>query len=304
MNVLLVDADSHNGFPNLALMKLSAWYKQQGHSIDLIQGIPSTAPLNTYDKVLISCIFQQNREKILDYVSQLDNVQIGGSGFDYNIVLDHDIEHILPDYSLYDLDYSMGFTSRGCIRNCEFCIVPEKEGFIRNNAPIHEFLHPDHMKVILLDNNFQASPECQKNLDFIIEQNLKVNFNQGLDIRLMTPEFAEQLAYSKYYNWTFKTRSLYFAFDSPKHEKAVRKGIQILETAGIPPQHLMFYVLVGFDTSFNQDMKRVEIIKELGCVPYIMRYNQVRSKEINDLARWVNRRYYQFIPWGSYNGVP
>lgn len=297
MEVLLVDADSKKGFPNLALMKLSAWYKQQGHSIDLIEGIPTTAPLTSYDKVLISCIFHQNREQVLDYASQLDNVQIGGSGFDYNIVLDNDIEHILPDYSLYDLDYSLGFTSRGCIRNCGFCVVPEKEGFIRDNAPISEFLHPNHMKVVLLDNNFQASPKWRENIDFIVEHNLKVNFNQGLDIRLLDFEFAEQLAYTKYYNWTFKRRALHFAFDDLRYEKEVWVGIDILETAGIKLSDVLFYVLIGYNTTEEQDLYRVQKLYDRGVHPYIMPYNQHKSK----LTRWVNRLYYQFIPWEVFN---
>ena len=297
MRVLLVDADSKKGFPNLALMKLSAWYKQQGHSIDLIEEIPTTAPLEHYDKVLISCIFFQNREQVLDYASQLDNVQIGGSGFDYNIVLDHDIEHIKPDYSLYDIDYSLGFTSRGCIRNCGFCIVPEKEGFIRDNAPISEFLHEDHMKVVLLDNNFQASPKWRENIDFIVEHNLKVNFNQGLDIRLLDFEFAEALAQVKYYSWTFKRKGLHFAFDDLQYEKQVWAGIDLLEQVGINLKDILFYVLVGFNTTEKEDLYRIRSLHERGVHPYVMPYNQHKSK----LTRWVNRLYYQFIPWEVYN---
>ena len=297
MKVLLVDSDSKTNFPNLVLMKLSAWYKQQGHTIDLIKGIPTTKPLEQYDKVLISCIFYQNRERVLDYASQFDNVQIGGSGFDYNIVLDHDIEHILPDYSLYNLDYSLGFTSRGCIRNCKFCIVPEKEGFIRDNAPISEFLHPDHKKVILLDNNFQASPKWKDNIKFIQDNDLRVNFNQGLDIRLLNEEFAEALTSIKSYNWTFKRKGLYFAFDDLRYEKQVWAGIDLLERIGINLKDVLFYVLIGFNTTEEEDLYRIKSLYERGVHPYVMPYNQHKSK----LTRWVNRLYYQFIPWSEYN---
>lgn len=297
MQVLLVDADSKTGFPNLALMKLSAWYKNRGHNIDLIKGIPTTAPLNTYDKVLISCIFHQNREQVLDYASQMDNVQIGGSGFDYNIVLDQEVEHILPDYSLYDLDYSIGFTSRGCIRNCGFCVVPEKEGMIRDNASIDEFLHPEHKKVVLLDNNFQASPNWEYNIDFLIDNELRVNFNQGLDIRLLDKKFAEQLAQTKYYNWTFKRKALHFAFDDLRYESDVWRGIDILESVGIKLSDVLFYVLIGFNTTEKEDLYRINSLYEKGVHPYVMPYNQHKSK----LTRWVNRLYYQFIPWEVYN---
>ena len=298
MKVLLIDADSKTGFPNLALMKLSAYYKQQDAEIELIKGIPTTRPLAHYDKIFISCIFFQNKTRVLDYASQLDNPIIGGSGFDLELSLDCDIEHTRPDYSLYDIDYSLGFTSRGCIRNCGFCIVPQKEGMIRDNAPIAEFLYPDHKKVILLDNNFQASPRWRENIRFIIEKDLKVNFNQGLDIRLMNQEFAEQLAQTKYYDWEFKHRGLYFAFDDLRYEKAVWKGIDIIERVGIPLKHCLFYVLIGYNTTEEQDLYRIQALKERGVHPYVMPYNRYKSK----LTRWVNRLYYQFIPWEIYKG--
>jgi len=297
MKILLVDADSKKGFPNLALMKLSAWHKQQKDSVELIKGTPTTTPLEHYDKVLISCIFYQNKEAVLDYASQFDNVIVGGSGVDIELTLDNDIEHIMPDYSLYDIDYSLGFTSRGCIRNCGFCIVPDKEGFIKDNAPISEFLHPDHKKVILLDNNFQASPRWRENIDFIVEHNLKVNFNQGLDIRLLDKEFAEALTSIKSYSWTFKRKGLYFAFDDMRYEKQVWAGINLLERVGINLKDVLFYVLIGFNTTEEEDLYRIRTLTERGVHPYVMPYNQYKSK----LTRWVNRLYYQFIPWEIYN---
>ena len=297
MKILLVDADSKKGFPNLALMKLSAYYKQQGHSIDLLKGIPSTAPLEHYDKVFMSCIFHQNKERVLDYASQFENVIVGGSGVDLDLALDYDVEHILPDYSLYDLDYSLGFTSRGCIRNCGFCIVPEKEGTIRDNAPISEFLYPDHTKVVLLDNNFQASPRWRENIDFMVEHDLKVNFCQGLDIRLLDLEFAEALVGIKCYSWTFKRKSLYFAFDDMRYEKQVWAGIDLLEQVGINLKNVLFYVLIGYNTTEKEDLYRINSLYDRGVRPYVMPYNQYKSK----LTRWVNRLYYQFIPWSVYN---
>ncbi|MHA2068744.1 MAG: radical SAM protein, partial [Candidatus Thorarchaeota archaeon] len=113
MKVLLVDADSQKGFPNLALMKLSSDFKNTGSDVDLLKGIPDTAPLVEYDAVYISCIFFQNKDAVLDYANQFScKVTIGGSGSN-NDSLPHHIEHIMPDYSLYGIDFSMGFTSRG-----------------------------------------------------------------------------------------------------------------------------------------------------------------------------------------------
>lgn len=295
MRILLVDADSKTGFPNLALMKLSAWHKQQGHEVDLIKGTPTTAPLNGYDKTYVSCIFFQNREKVLDYASQFNNIQIGGSGYDYNIVLDNDIEHIMPDYSLYGVDFSMGFTSRGCIRNCGFCVVPEKEGTIRDHAPITEFLK--HDRLLLLDNNFLASPRCIENLQYLAYNRTKVNFNQGLDIRLVDDRNADLLASCRYYDWKFKTRKLCFAFDDLRYEKEVFDGIDILERNGIPPHRLMFYILIGYNTTEDEDLYRANKIVDRGASPYIMPYNKHKS----DLTRFYNRMYYQFMPWEVYN---
>lgn len=301
MRVLLVDADSHNGFPNLALMKLSAYHKQQGDTIVFIKGIPTTAPLEHCDKVYISCVFFQNADAVRDYAAQFTcPVELGGSGLDLHLDLPHEIEHIMPDYSLYDVDFSLGFTSRGCIRNCGFCVVPEKEGMIKDNAPISEFHNPTHNKVVLLDNNFGASPRWKENLAYIQEHDLKVNFNQGLDIRILTKEFAEKLAEVKYYNWTFKKRSLHFAFDDLRYKDKFKEGIETLISSGIPASHIMVYVLVGYNSTIQDDLERISTITHYGAVPYVMRYNSTKNRELAKLARWVNRMYYQFIEWSVY----
>ena len=294
--VLLVDADSKEGFPNLALMKLSAWYKKEGWEVDLIRGLPLAPPLHLYDKSYISVIFFQNKERALEYGLMLPNCEIGGSGYDITKKLPDEIEHIMPDYSLYDIDYSIGFTSRGCLRNCGFCIVPKKEGPIRHNAHVQEFHRLDHKKIMLLDNNFLASPNYLFELGYINQLALKVNFNQGLDIRLMTPETAEILAQTKYYSWNFKTRGLHFAFDDMRYEKEVWRGIDLLENAGVNPKHLMFYVLVGYNTTEQQDLNRIYSLKDRGVKPFVMPYNQTKNR----LTRFVNGRYYEFMKLEDY----
>ncbi len=300
MRILLIDADSVNGFPNLALMKLSAYYKKDGHEVDLIVGIPEVAPLFEYDHAHVSCIFYQNKDKVMDYVKQFRGISVGGSGINMSIELPDEIEHIMPDYSLYGIDYSMGFTSRGCIRKCKFCDVPEKEGYIKDHAPISEFHDPDHDKVVLLDNNFLASPRWQDNIEYLVENHLKVNFNQGLDIRLIDEWKAEWLHEMQYYNWTFSRRGLHFAFDDPAHEKAVGKGLKILSQAGIKPYRCMFYVLVGFNTTPEQDMYRIEVLKELGAKPFVMIYNRNKNRELRRLARWVNGRFHEFLDYDTF----
>jgi aryl carrier-like protein len=301
MRVLLVDADSANGFPNLALMKLSAWLKQRGDSVDLVKGIPTTPPLERYDQAFGSCIFFQNRERFVAYMESLScPYQAGGSGFDLKGELLEPIEHMRPDYDLYPTAFSLGFTSRGCIRKCGFCIVPEKEGHIRDHAPISEFHKAEHNKLLLLDNNFLASPKWKDNLTYIQENDLHVNFNQGLDIRLVNEEVAGRLASVKTMDWKFKRRGLHFAFDSLAVEKAVRKGISYLLTAGFKAKDLMFYVLVGYDTEEQEDLYRIETLRELGVMPYVMPFNSSSKPYVKKLARWVNRCYYQFIPYADF----
>ena len=221
---------------------------------------------------------------------------MGGSGYDLKQELPKEIEAQVPDYDLFKKDYSIGFTSRGCIRDCGFCIVKEKEG---------EFKDVDmswikHSKVILLDNNFLASPKWREKLQYFIDNKIKVSFNQGLDIRLITKEKAEMLAKVKYYDLKFNSRRLYFAFDNLEYEEQVINGIKILTNAGINPSHLMFYVLVGFDTTFEQDYHRFEVLDKLGTKPFIMLYNNCRDKKLRGFSRWVNKRYYKIFPFKEY----
>ena len=156
---------------------------------------------------------------------------------------------------------------------------------------------------MLLDNNFLASPRWKQNIEYIIEHKLKVNFNQGLDIRLINHLQATRLAETNYRTWSFKTKSLHFAFDNPKHEDIIRRKVKILVDAGIKPKHLMFYILIGYNTTDKQDMKRVEILKELGCIPYIMKFNQSQNPTHKKLARWVNRRYHEFKTYEEFDNT-
>lgn len=287
--VLLLDIDSK--IPNLALMKLSAWHKKQGDQIFLNT---CTDP----DLIYLSCIFTWNRGKTLFY----PEAKIGGTGVSLTTELPYEIEHIMPDYSLYHSTYSMGWTSRGCIRQCAFCVVPKKEGFIRDHAPLSEFLHPDHEKVMLLDNNLLASPRVKENLKELADRELKVCFNQGLDIRLVTDEIAGLLSAIRYYSLSFKERRLYFAFDHPSLERVVVRGIERLLAAGIKARHLMFYILTGFDTTFDEDLHRAELIQSLGCDPFIMKYNNQQDPQLNSLARWSNKpQIRKRIPFSKYH---
>lgn len=286
--------------PNLALMKIAGWHRAKGD--DVVLGLDGSA-----DKAYISVIWPQNKPRALS-ASRLFTcpVEIGGSGYDYKVTLPDEIEHTMPAYDLWSVDYSMGFTSRGCHRRCPWCIVGEKEGTKTiHHAPISEFLHPSHKKVILHDGNLLASFRAFDVLSDLKEAGVKVSFNQGLDIRLVDEEVAGLLSDQKYYNWKFKERQLYFAFDSMAVEKAVRTGIELLVGAGIPQKHLMFYMLVGFDTTFEQDMKRCQILwEELGVYPFVMIYNRLATPTLRAFARWINKRVHKVCSWIDYEYGP
>ncbi|MBA7550393.1 hypothetical protein ES705_42907 [subsurface metagenome] len=183
----------------------------------------------------------------------------------------------MPDYSLYPnaaplwKDYSIGFTSRGCIRKCPWCIVPEKEGQIKPWARIYEFWDRRHRKITLLDNNLLAAPNWQQTMEDLLAEGLEADFNQGLDIRLVN---EENVGYLK----RVKTEELRFAFDDIAYESAVRRGIELLLANGINSRHLSFYFLVGFS---NDDavLERVNILQSYNVDIYPMAYKDTEGKE-------------------------
>ena len=271
MKIGLIQVDGK--MPNLALMKLAKFHRMRGDEVNIVD----LSSLKI-DKWYGSKIF------------------MGGSGYDIHAKLPKDIEEQVPDYEKFNLDYSMGFTTRGCIRDCSFCIVKEKEGEFREDSM--GFIK--HSKVILMDNNFLASKKWKWKLKYFIDNKIKVNFNQGLDIRLIDDEKAEMLSRVKYYNRRFSNRVIYFAFDKIEYEPIIREKLDIL-LKYIKPYQIMVYVLVGFDTKFEDDMKRFDILRGYGVDPYIMKYNnRTDDKKINDFARWVNKRIYKVCKFEDY----
>lgn len=271
MRVNLIDIDG--GHPNLALMKLSAYWKGEGADVVLNSCTPS-------DKVFISVVFSKN----LNQAKKLQNAlggEINGSGTgDYKNTLPADIEHICPDYSLYNLDYSMGFTSRGCIRSCNFCIVPEKEGNIKEHSPLTEFVR--HKRVVLLDNNFLASPMWREKIGEMIQLDIKVDFNQGLDIRLLDKEKATLLT-------CLNPPYLRFAWDSMEISSKVKKGIRLLRDAGFPIKRtrIGFYVLTGHETTPKEDLYRLDFLHRLNINTHVQPI--IKNRQNNRLSRWGNQ---------------
>lgn len=314
MRIGLIEIDSI--LPNLALMKLSAYHKALGHEVEFAEDG------RNYDKLFASAIFSKSTAKCEELIRRYGkDIEIGGSGWSLDKDLPADIEYTKPDYSLYDAGRvarrirgimskerrltkaketvmaGIGFTSRGCIRNCPFCIVPQKEGCFRQHSEIRDIINPLSNTIILHDNNFTADPCCIEKLQEIRERNLTVDINQGIDVRLMTEEKAAALSSVRH------LRSVHFAWDLMENEKSVMEGTSIL-LRYIRPYRLMCFMLVGFNTTFEEDQYRYQKLRELGIDPYVMRYNNRKDDiRLNHFTRWVNGRFCtgspfeEYLPW-------
>jgi hypothetical protein len=302
--IMLIDVDST--IPNLALMKISTYYKSKGDNVKLVKlklkrrkdgTLKDGVKVDLSDKpdnVYISVIFKKNKQVVDDLVSQHPDItfDIGGSGYNLQKELPPEIEELKPDYTLYpEFDYSMGFSSRGCFRKCGFCIVHEKEGAFRRTQHPQEWYNPAFKKIIFHDNNILADKDWFIEItSWCMERKLEMWFNQGLDVRLVDEEIATQL---------YKTRNFHhiipFAFDDLIYEPAVRKGIALLREAGFTKNMLrakvQFYVYVDSDEQYESGIYRCRELKKLGCSTYLM-YNveNKQTQRIIDLKRWTKAK--------------
>ena len=282
MKVGLIDVDGHN-FPNLALMKLSAWHKSNGDFIEWYNGIEH------YDLVYMSKVFSftQNDGRVI----QADKVINGGSGYKlFDQWLPNDIEHICPDYSIYPMHKeAYGFLTRGCVNKCSFCIVPRKEGVIRKHSDITEFLD-GRKSAILMDNNVIASDWGLSQIEKIISLGIKVDFNQGIDCRIIAKDksIAKLLAGVKW------LRYIRMAYDNSAITEEVETAISYLKEAGIQPYKMFFYMLVK-DGQIEDAEQRALTLDYLGCIPFAMAYrnldkNEEPTHEQKRFARWCNMK--------------
>jgi hypothetical protein len=287
--ILIVDIDSK--IPNIALMKISAWHKAHGDTV----GFDIQDP----DKVYISCIFKKNADQARGVATYYPDAQvdIGGCGISLSKELPLEIEMIKPDYDLYPSQYSQGYTTRGCIRKCPFCIVPEKEGKIKEWQHPSEFHDLRFDTCMIMDNNLFAAPDAwQKSVyTWFIDNKIKMLSPQGWDVRLLTPDRAKYLKSIKKGEYR-----IHFAWDDIKIESAVERGIQMLKDAGFNLNHdISFYVLVGYNSTFEEDVYRCNKLRDWGVASFVMPYK--KNKQINALARWANRQFgYWKIPFKDY----
>lgn len=272
----LIDVDGHN-FPNFALMRASAYYKARGEQVEW------ATPFNRYDQVMASKVFTFTPD--FNYFTlQADVIEKGGTGYDIAKQLPIEIVgSTLMDYSIYpQYNFSLQFFSRGCIRKCPFCLVREKEGYIHSVCPVD--LNPKGEWIEVLDNNFFANPEWKDAISYLLKQGQKVNLH-GVDVRIMNEEQAFYLGKLKL------KRRIHIAWDLPEIDLADKlKKV----TKYIKPCNLSCYVLIGYNSTVEQDMYRLSRLKELGISPFVQPYRDFNNERKltqyeKDVAHWANK---------------
>lgn len=272
MRVALVDFDGK--IPNLALMKICQYYKDQGAEVGF--------HINNPDLVYVSCLFSRNRDQCYGLKKIYQRIIFGGPGVN-DSWLPPEIHQSLPDYDLYPSQYSQGYTTRGCPKSCPWCQV-KTEGKYRREDPIKRFHDPRFKEVMVMDNNWLADQDWfYKNTDFLINEGLKVR-EHGLDFDFLDMEKAQRLKEVK------GPKPLKFAFDQPSKKETVKKGLELLKRAGFDIRRdILIYVLAGYNTSHEEDLGRCDLLKKWGATPFVMPYK--KNKFIKRLMMWANR------PW-------
>lgn len=315
MKVAVIDADligrKKHRFPNLASMKISGYHKDCGACVQLKTDYDS---LNEFDKVYISKVFTDT--PIDKNILKLPNVEHGGTGFYYAKApkLPDEIEHHTPDYHLYDdwvndqiqngvskstfkyyLEYSIGFTTRGCFRHCEFCVNKNYQK-VNIHSPLNEFIDVTRKKICLLDDNILGCSNWKEIFEELRCIGKPFQYKQGMDERLLTDEKCQVLFNSKY------DGDYIFAFDNIADYDLIKQKLELVRK--YTNKCLKFYTFCGFDRNDNWDndfwkqdlydlFKRIELLMEYHCIPYIMRFNRYeespyRGTYIN-LAAWCNQ---------------
>ena len=295
MKIGLIDADGHN-FPNLPLMKLSAYHKIQGDDVEWYN------PMFTEhkDRVYISKVFSFSPD--YQWNIDADEVLMGGSGYCIHLKdgkeryykeldreLPSEIEHIYPDYSIYGItDCAYGFLSRGCPRQCEFCHVAAKEGCTSHQVADLDEFWSGQKNITLCDPNILACSNWENLAKQLIDSKAYVDFNQGLDIRLMTKERAELVS-------RIKTKSLHFAWDRYEDKDMILPKFEMFKKiSGKNERNLIVYVLCGYNTTLEQDLERIYTLRKMGYWAYVMLYNKdniPKGHPLRKLQRWVNNRF-------------
>lgn len=282
MKIGLIDVDSHN-FPNLALMKISAYHKRMGDNVEW------HIPLKHYDKVYASRVFDNTYTTEYEHPILADETIWGGTGYDLRTKLPDEIEHICPDYSLYPEltnDTAYGYLTRGCPRGCPFCIVSEKEG--RKSVKVADLSEwwKGQKNIKLLDPNLTACKDREKLILQLADSKAWVDFTQGLDARLLDKDFIDDLN-------KVKTKRIHFAWDFMNDEKEILRGLSLYDKYGKikDRQRRIVYVLTNYDTTIEEDLYRIYTLRDMNYDPYVMVYDKPNApQKVRDIQRWVNGR--------------
>ena len=275
MKIGLIDVDSHN-FPSLPIMKLSAYHKAQGDEVEFWNG------LKHYDRVYISKVFDFTPD--IQHTIMADEVIKGGTAYGLDNKLNEAAEHCYPDYALYGIsDTAYGFLTRGCPRQCPFCIVGRKEGAKAYRvADLSEFWN-GQKNIVLLDPNLLACKDADYLLEQLVQSKSYIDFSQGLDIRLLDKSRAELIK-------KIRIKMLHLAWDNPKVDLSEHFQ-KAKEWLSFSRQKMGVYVLVNYWSTLEEDLYRIYTLRDLGYSPYVMIYDKPNaSREIRRLAAWVNNK--------------
>ena len=302
MRVGLIDVDGHN-FPNLPLMKISAWHKSQGDHVEWYQPLFS----GHMDKVYMSKVFSFTPD--YEWCIDADEIIKGGSGYCIELVdgeevyhkendcnLPKEIEHIYPDYTLYPeytQDTAYGFLTRGCPRNCSFCHTTQKDGCRSYKvANLSEFWK-GQKNIVLLDQNILACKEHLELLDQLIESKARIEFNGGLDIRLVNERNIKKIK-------QLSLKCIHFAFDRYQDKDVIMRNLKMFkELTGFDKDRgrIMVYILCNYDTDIQQDIERIQFCRELRFSPYPMIYDKEHADPVyKKLQRWCNNFIFWKVP--------
>jgi len=311
LRICVVDSDllvssTQNRLPNLVCMKFSTYFKRQGHHVVLAEGYDRERLLS-FDKIYLSKVFTVT--EVPEWVLELPNLEYGGTGFFFEKApfLPEEIEHSMPDYKLYDdfilhslrrgikqialkyyLDYSVGFMTRGCFRRCPFC-VNKRYRRVHKASPIEEFFNPARRFICLLDDNVLGYKDWGDVLEQLKRTKRKFQFNQGLDMRIMTDDKAKALS-SASYDGHFT-----FALDDINDTELVERKLQIWRK--YHKQEVKFYVLCAYKSTDVMDIisifERIFLLAKYKAIPYLMRYVDFKDSEMYGmyvaLAAWINQ---------------
>lgn len=277
-------------FPNYALMKISAYHKSIGDTVEWWN------PLEKYDKVYSSKIFD-----FTPYNPYLppDTIK-GGTGYDIHSVLPDEIDRCFPDYSIYpECDYAIGYITRGCPNNCRWCIVPQKEGNIQPYRTWQELVRADSNKLVLMDNNILSCEYGIKQLESLIDSGYQIDLNQGMDARLVNDRIAAILSRIKWVKY------IRFSCDTTAQIKAIETAAELLLNHGIKPYKLFIYLLVTADV--ENAAYRVERLRKLKGITIYAQAERNERKGIipNKLQLEFAQRYvysgkYRKETWQEY----